>query len=327
MSAVFVAEENLNISAQVIADSITPDGRRLTSVQATGNRFILAEVNTHCVLARNSASSRAIPLAKMLERVRTNPAFPVAWPAEQKGMQGGEETDRIRDASIPVWQHARDYAVADAERLGQIGLHKSVANRLLEPFMWHTMLITATAWDNFFRLRLDAAAQPEFRVMAEQIKAAIDASEPRLLREGEWHLPYITGDDIDAAQRYLIDRDLPANRQDVIPLLVKMSSAKCARTSYLTQQGVRDVAEDLRLYETLTSNGHSSPMEHVATPAPWNEHEVEVASMFPTYEQGSGGINVVSPLLVLTLPVYGKFLGWHQHRFDVEAERNYQAFA
>jgi thymidylate synthase ThyX len=185
---------------------------------------------------------------------------------------------------------------------GAIGVHKSVANRLLEPFMWHTVVVTATAWDNFFGLRCNPMAQPEIRVAAEAMHAAYGESEPRKVGDDEWHLPYIQDDERDA---------MPVETQ------IKVSAARCARVSYLTQNGVRDFEQDVQLYDRLTSATpmHASPLEHVATPYAGNMQSVGVAS----YWENHG--------MHLLLPKYGNLLGWHQHRFDVEVAHNYQAFA
>lgn len=266
------------------------------------HRFVLSEFNTHRVLSKNSASSRAIPVGKQIQRVETDPAIPVSWPAEQKGMQGGEELDDGGTlAAENVWLRARTSAVADAQALVRAGVHKSVVNRLLEPFMWHTVVVTGTAWANFFALRNNPMAQPEIRVAAELMQDAYKRNTPTLIADGEWHLPYIQGHEFS---------------EHDIPTLVQMSAARCARVSYLTQAGVRDPQEDLNLYKRLTEANpmHASPLEHVATPKRTNAHKV------PIFTEGRLGMEV-------TLPLYGNFIGWHQHRFDVEAKKNYEAYA
>lgn len=154
------------ISATVVADSINPQGDRITSMLVTFPRFILAELNTHRMLSKNSASSRAIPFKKMVEAVQNNPFIPIAWQKEHKGMQGSEyftEQDKalIVDGHYPdalreierIWLADRDERVIKAKRLHKLGVTKQLCNRLLEPFMWHTVLITATEWENFFSLR------------------------------------------------------------------------------------------------------------------------------------------------------------------------------
>lgn len=313
-------------SARVICDSIFDDWR-VTTLEADINRFVLAELNTHRLISRpeadaplfmeefsrNSASSRAIPVHKQLDRITENPAFPLSWPAEQKGMQGGEElTGEDLRIVQTAWKQARTNAVIAATAATQAGLHKSVTNRLIEPFMWHKVVITATNWQGFWDQRLDENAQPEIRAAAEAMKAAYDASVPSPLAFGMWHLPYINTDDIRAVEEYLqADPTLVGpSKHTVTRTLVAVSTARCARTSYLTQDGKRDIAEDVALYERLcaASPVHYSPAEHPCTPAPQNERTTVIHPQF-------GGESYA-----YTGPVYGNLTGFHQHRFDLMAK-------
>lgn len=148
------------ISAKVIADSILkPDYdnspvSRITTMIVTFPRFILAEFNTHRMFSRNSASSRAIPFEKMLEVVQNNPFIPITWQKDHKGMQGTEYfTDHTIDENEYIWLVARDEAVFNAKCLHDQGVTKQLCNRLLEPFMWHTVICTFTEIENFFTLR------------------------------------------------------------------------------------------------------------------------------------------------------------------------------
>jgi len=132
-------------TASVIADSTSPSRTRLTTLEVRLHRFVLAELNTHRVFSRNSASSRAIPIAKQIERVLTDPAVPLEYGSKRTGMQAGPPLDG--DALVEaqqVWLAARDSAVAAAQDLLRLGVHKQVANRLLEPFMWHTVIVSST---------------------------------------------------------------------------------------------------------------------------------------------------------------------------------------
>lgn len=152
------------ISAKIVADSITPYGDRLTSMLVTFPRYILAELNTHRVLSKNSASSRAIPFKKMRESVLTNPFIPVAWQKDHSGMQGSEYLDKQYSFECTQrWLIARDHALFEADNLTSgYGATKQLSNRLLEPFMWHTVLISATDFSNFFELRCPQYyAEPE----------------------------------------------------------------------------------------------------------------------------------------------------------------------
>lgn len=254
------------ISAKVLADSLAPNGKRLTSFQVTGHRFILAELNTHRALSRNSASSRAIPYKKMREKAMQELAYPVVWPAEQKGMQGGKPLDIMGEHNARnIWTDARDNAVQCADQLHKLGVHKSVINRLLEPFIPHTAILSATEWDNFFDQRLHPDAQPEIHELAKVMKIAMDESSPLHLDYDEWHMPYITDQDVvEAGLRFDPDffEDGPNG------LLRAVSVARCARVSYLTQENKRDLAEDVNLYFRLKDHkpAHASPFEHVARP-------------------------------------------------------------
>lgn len=252
------ASEPTQPNATIIADSISPSGVRLTTIEVTLHRFVLAELNTHRVFSRNSASSRAIPVRKQIARVVDDPAIPVEFGANQRGMQAGEPlTGEDHDRALTAWLEARDRAVEAVTRLQELGVHKQVTNRLLEPFMWHTVIVTATEWDGFWEQRCSPLAQPEIRVAAEAMKAAYDASEPVPVGMGEWHTPYLRDEDGD------LDDETAR----------KVSAARCARVSYLTHDGRRDISKDIELYERLVTARppHWSPLEHVATPAPEGE--------------------------------------------------------
>lgn len=144
------------IKAEVVADSLSPQGDRLTSLLITFPRIILAEVNTHRMLSKNTSSSRAIPFNKMVEVVQNNPFIPIAWQKEHKGMQGSEYLSEMESKhQVSHWLSCRDFAVSTAREMNNLGATKQLCNRLLEPFMWTTMLITGSkeGWDNFFNLR------------------------------------------------------------------------------------------------------------------------------------------------------------------------------
>lgn len=254
----------MSVYAEVIADSISPEGSRLTTMEIQCHRFVLAEFNTHRAFSRNSASSRAIPLAKQIERVRSDLAMPLSFPAEQRGMQGGEELDAQARAQAQVnWEKAAANAIEAAQAMGEIGVHKSIANRLLEPFMWHRIIVSSVEWENFFEQRCSSPAQPEIRAVADAMRDALNDSTPHALASGEWHLPL-----------YHEEIDFPAlmdatGLSGVAKVWARhVSAARCARVSYLTHDGKRDVAEDLALYGRLAraTPPHLSPMEHVARP-------------------------------------------------------------
>jgi thymidylate synthase ThyX len=283
-------------SARILEDSTSPNGVRLTTMEVTIHRNVLAEFNTHRAFSRNSASSRAIPLETMLQRAIEHPAYPLAWPREQPGMAGGldlEDEDfidaarclaDIRDATTSLLQKYIDRHPDKSTRL-----HKSYLNRPLEWFMYHTIIVTSTDWQNFFKQRCTPQAQPEIRVVAEMMSDVYDASVPSPLEYGQWHLPLLTEQD-----RVL----------DLITQL-KISAARCARVSYLTHDGVRSIEADLTLFdETLAKHGHWSPLEHVAVPLVYSRkaHQgnfsypwVQLRALVEMY--GSGTLSAVDSVL------------------------------
>lgn len=262
--------------AVVICDSVSPKGVRLTSLEVTFPRIILAEVNTHRVFSRNSASSRAIPAKKMWRMCRDNPYFPAHWGENQPGMSAHSELTGVRLLLAKVgWFMAWSYALFAARICILAGLHKQMVNRILEPFMWHTVLITATEWENFLGLRLAPDAHPDIRDLARQIDAALSSSRPEYCGYGQIHLPYVT----IGEQRMYGQHNC-----------VRISVARCARLSYLTQSEPKDKAREEELYDRLLESRHMSPFEHVAWPNRTDEWS-------------------------------GNFYGWIQHRKAISGEQ------
>lgn len=238
-------------SAKMICDSISEADKRLCTVTASYPRFIHAEILTHRDRARNSASSRAIPWAKMSARILDDPVIPIRWGSEQKGMQTGDEIENP-DAATEVWLDARNNAFRSAQKLAELGVHKSLVNRLIEPWMFIEVVMTATEWSNFFRLRCHPDAEIHFQKIAGMIRDCIANSVPRLHAANEWHLPFMQDDELELYP---------------IEVLRKASVARCARVSYLTHEGKRDITKDIELFDKLVQGsgfGHWSPHEHVA---------------------------------------------------------------
>lgn len=248
-------------SARVLLDSISPAGVRLTTLEVTFPRFVLSEFNTHRVYSRNSASSRAVPTSKLLEKIENDPVLPLEWGRNKAGMSANDVLDPAdEELAKSVWLSARDAAVEHARRLMELKVHKQELNRILEPFLWHTVIVTSTEWDNFFTLRCAPTAQPEIREAAVRMREALAASTPRPVALGEWHLPLVQDD----------ERTLDIETQK------KISAARCARVSYLTHAGTREIEKDLELHDRLKGDRHLSPFEHVATPA----HDAEFHANF-----------------------------------------------
>lgn len=265
--------------AKVIEDSVSPgslttSGVRLTTLQLVYWRGIHSEFMTHRAFSRNASSSRAIPVAKMIKQVRENPAMPIHWGKNIPGMQAGEEIQHVLHAK-DLWIAAANKAADFAEQMNDIGLHKQVANRILESYQWIHVVVSATEWTNFFELRAHKDAQPEIQHLAVIMQKAMDESTPKGLKFGEWHLPYVR-----EAERELYSLDV----------LKKISTARCARVSYLMHNGdIPNIEKDIALHDMLVGAKpiHASPTEHQAkanNPTIWS----------------------------------GNFRGWSQYRAEVE---------
>lgn len=256
------------IDVTIIADSISKEGHRPTSIQVTAHRFILVEINTHRVASRSYRSSRAVPAHKLLDEVVTDPAMPVRWMKNQPGMQAAiEMTEDERLLAQKVWTAGAAEAVVRARALGASGLHKQWTNRPLEPYLMAKGIITATEWENIFALRIGPEAQPEFDVLAGKMLEAMRASEPKLLEPGEWHLPYIDQDDYERLEAF--------NRDSVVRIV---SAARCARSSYKVFDVDRksELHEDQELANRLVESGHWGPFEHQATPDVPKDRRAEI---------------------------------------------------
>ncbi len=307
----------MSYAANVLADSISPDGVRLLTVEVTFPRFILAEVNTHCMISRNSASSRAIPPERLIESVTNNPFVPETFNGRVKGMGVGEALDESKQQEArQLWIEAQRDAVETAYALIELDVDKSRINRLLEPFMWHTAILTATEWDNFFSLRcppgddLDIGfpAQPEFQLLTLEMRRVMRASQPRELQYGEWHLPLVQTTEIDEVLELSADAERPWER------LAMISAGRCARSSYLTHHDPETMGQSLDRADGLKGNGHMSPFEHPARPihpvADSENHEIDLEKVM----LGRGG-----------LPWGGKLRGWLPMRKLIPGEANFGA--
>lgn len=255
-----------NITAKVIADSIGPTGVRVTTMEIEYPRFILAELNTHRLLSKNSASSRAIPVAKMHEQISTNPATPVYWGKNQPGMSASEELqgDELGMAKY-YWNGAKEAALRFAKAMSDIGLHKQSANRVAEPFQLMKTVITGTEWSNFYYLRNHYQAQPEIQALAAAMYKAHTESKPKQLEPGEWHLPYVWASrDIMGTLYY---RDNNGNELSLEDAKI-ISVSCCAQVSYRKNDDSLEKAQNI--FDKLINSkpAHSSPTEHQATPMP-----------------------------------------------------------
>lgn len=279
------------IEVKIIADSIgTVTNSRITTFELTYPRFIHSELMTHRLFSRNAMSSRAVPIKKMIELVRNNTAMPVRFGANKPGMQDhGVEHDgkvwydwvdgedglahNLFCTGREAWVKAAESASEWAERFETAGYHKQIANRLIEPFQMMKTVVTATEFENFFWLRVDADADPTIEVLAKKMKEAYDASHPEKLEKGVWHTPYVEhayeniglcGDDCFVFSGYYVEDE------DGKPVMLseeealRISSSCCGQVSYRRLDSTKDKALDI--YSRLVGGKkvHASPFEHQA---------------------------------------------------------------
>ena len=253
-----------NITAKVICDSISEQGVRLTTFEIEYPRIVMSEFNTHRAVSRNSSSSRAIPVSKMLEHTQTVNLKPVYFGSKKAGMQAGKELDGDDLINAMVfWEAALSDAVTWATELDELGVAKEVANRLVEPFQLVKVVCTSTDWDNFFNLRLHPDADPNICMLAYKMYLAMEESKPVKLKVGEWHLPYVNLGWNGKGELCYADDGF-----DLITLeeAIKISAASCASVSYRTEGMTLEKAE--KIFDMLIKAEvvHSSPFEHLATP-------------------------------------------------------------
>ncbi len=272
-------------AAKLILDSVGPNKARLTTFECTYPKFVHGELMTHRLFSRNAASSRAIPAKRIREMVLTDPALPVWWGKNQAGMQAATELEpEAKQEAFVQWLEASRLMTEAHEKMEKLGVHKQITNRILEPWLHITTIITATDYENWFFLRDHPDAQPEIAWVAREMHKLYKASTPQELPAGHWHLPYTRAEDwAEAHKRF------PAEPYKRVHFMRQISVARCARVSYLTQNGVRDCDEDVKKHDDLRqadkpgAPGHWSPFEHVAQAQ--REDELERSGNFTGFNQ------------------------------------------
>jgi hypothetical protein len=291
------------ITARVLADSVSPSGVRMTTMEIEYPRFILAELNTHRMLSKNSASSRAIPVKTMHEHIRANTAAPVYWGINQPGMKAKTEATGADLTWVKyLWAKARDAAIGYSADLADLNIHKQITNRITEPWMIMKTVISGTEWANFFWLRDHPDAQPEIAELARKMREAYDNSVPNMLTPGEWHVPYVR------TEHSLIDGSLcyyDNNGDDLTAYEARIISASCcAQVSYRKNDDTLEKAQKVFQMLIESEPAHASPVEHQATPmqeltgSPYpDKWEPGITHMTKDYDFWSGNLR-----------------GWIQHR-------------
>lgn len=251
------------IRAQIICDSEF-NGKRVTTFELEYPRFIHSELLTHRVFSRNAASSRAIPIEKMIEQAQSNTAVPT-WTQNQSGMQGEVITDlETVNLANCIWNDTLLNVVHSVRELIALGVHKQEANRLLEPFTHIKTVLTGTEFSNFFHLRYHKDAAPDIYKLAQAMLAQYHTSVPTPLTLGRefkssWHLPYAPNNDELSLQDEL-----------------KISASCCAQVSYRLSDDSLNKAKtifDRLIPKTHNDPLHASPFEHQCTPISLNEQQ------------------------------------------------------
>lgn len=301
-----------NISAEIVADSVSPEGKRITTYALEYPRFIHSEFMTHRMFSRNAASSRAIPVAKVIELVENSPAMPIHWGKNQAGMQAKEElVGEEKEIVQNYWELASENSVVVAELMGENGAHKQIVNRILEPFQMIRVVCTATEYDNFFYLRYHADAQPEISELARVMWEARELSQPELLQPGEWHVPFVhterhggTGERL----YFLPNEGGNVLWENSITLeeALKVSASCSAQVSY--RKADTSLEKALDIYNKLVTMKpvHASPFEHCATPIDYREYD--------SYSDGEDWPAGITHKDRAGYPWSGNLKGWIQHR-------------
>lgn len=293
----------------ILVDSIKYAGKQTVydlSVSSEQHNFIANGIVVHNCFSRNSASSRAIPINKMLAHIEENTATPIHWGLNQSGMQAkAEQADP--DIATEVWMRARDRAIESARELAELGLHKQIVNRVLEPFQIMKVIVTATSFDNFFNLRCHPDAQPEIRHLAELMLKAMQESTPETLSADEWHTPYVYHErgDSGTLDYFVYVADTSGTETDgyqykqylSLEEALKVSCSCAAQVSYRTND--TSIEKAISIYDKLVNSTpvHASAFEHCATP-------IDIEST----ESG------ITHFDVEDTPYSGNFANWVQYR-------------
>lgn len=225
----------------------------IVTIHARYPRIIHGEVMTHRVFERNGRSSRAVPVMRMIKEVWHDPFIPKYLGANKKGMQAGEELNGFkRWLTRTTWRISAKLSCVAAFLMLKAGLHKQIANRVLEPYSYIDTLITSTEWENFRELRVHEDAEPHFRDLAVMIMTLVDDPKSYVpIKEREWHLPYVTEEE-----------KLKFTKEECL----KLSTARCARISYAPFNGDGTITSEIERYKLLVESKpiHASPAGHQA---------------------------------------------------------------
>ena len=253
---------------KIIEDSISHNGNRITTWMLTYPRIIHAELLTHRVFSRNSSSSRAIPAKKMISMIEQHPFVPLKFIKTHPGMQGYEYFEGGEEEKVKrIWLESAKSAINYSKELLELKVSKQIINRILEPYSYITVILTATEFDNWFKLRLDKNAEIHIQHLARLMLELYNANPPKLLDMYEWHIPManvFNSNQLVTLPDLEFIKYLPPNMTNETLIKLFVSTARCARTSYLNFLGKDDYESDINLFMSLYNDCHMSPFEHCA---------------------------------------------------------------
>lgn len=260
------------ITATIIQRSkCSNSGKEIVTFELVYPRIVHAELLTHKMLSKNSASSRAIPIAKVVEMVRDNPAEPSHWGKNQPGMQAQEALSGFELAAVKdLWSEAATAAANFSEAMASLGAHKQVANRVTETYQWMKVVLTYTEGNNWFWLRNHVDADPTIHELARKMWEALEATTPFVIHPGEWHVPYVNRMRIGSSLKYLtevyLEDDVYETQFLTVEEALAVSASCCAQVSYRTLD--ISLSKAKMIYERLVGSEpvHASPFEHQASP-------------------------------------------------------------
>jgi thymidylate synthase ThyX len=273
------------IKAKIVQDSSLPTGERLITFNLRYGRIIHSELLRHRAASHSVKSSRAIPTKKYRKEAKTNPYIPVKFGTNQKGMQAGKQTSATASFGKKIWRMSANFACLAHSLMEKANIHKEVANRILEPYVWveETLTIEHDALLEIAALRIHPDAQEDIRKVIEEMMYEVENSTPLILDENQWHVPYV----IRQVNGNMVYKDNDGKNLTLDEAII-CSAARCARSSYANHDNSTTTYQnDQGLANKLIGSTpmHLSPFEHQARPFLNVEEKYEYSSNFRHFFQ------------------------------------------
>ena len=138
----------------------------------------------------------------------------------------------------------------------------------------------------------ESSAEIHIQALAEAMWDAQNESTPEQLKVGEWHIPF--GDKIDYALHKwnFLPNITELWGKDMSEYGIKVSTARCARLSYMTFDGEIDYEKDIKLHDQLIGPPfHASPFEHCCRVMSDEEYYSFIKGEVPTLNDKDGILN------------------------------------